>query len=104
MGKKTEALIALALGGLAIYFLLRAKEAQAIAEKPERKLPLSFITPEVKPPKPPEGWSIDFEKGVVEYRFDGEATYDISWAIEKWPFLRQLKIEALPYQYASVYS
>ncbi len=105
MGEKTKALIALALGGLAVYFLLKAKEAKAAekAGEPEERLPLSLITPEAKLPKIPAGWSVDFEKGIVTVPVDGKVTYDISWFIEKFPYMKHFKIEAMPYQYRNVY-
>ena len=108
MGEKTKALITLALGGLAVYFLLKAKEAQASEiklelRKPASGLPLSY-TPVVKTPEAPKGLIFDFERGKAGYRYNGgEATLDINWLLEKVPVLKQLKFNALPYQHANVY-
>ena len=106
MSKKTKALIALALGSISVYLLLKAKEAQAIEKKPEEKLSPTYTAPVtvVKGnPKGQKGFDIDLNNGTIKYKNDGKVNLDISWIVEKFPVLKQLKFEALPYQYENVY-
>lgn len=98
-----KALIVLLIGGVVTYLLLKAREAKAAEKKPKEELPLSFTIPEVKQRILPEGWAIDMEKGIVTYRKNGEITVDINWLIQKMPFLKHLKISAIPYYTKSVY-
>ena len=104
MSEKVKALIVLALGSISMYLLLKAKEAQAM-KKPENKLPLSYNPVAVikEKTKVPKGLDIDLNNGTVKYKNDGKVNLDISWIVEKFPVLKQLNFEALPYQHESVY-
>ena len=99
MNEKLKALIVLALGSSAVYFVLKAKQAQTEEIGTKEKIPLSYITPEIKIPKFSKGWNIDWKNGIVKL---DNWSYDFGQLIEKTP-LKHLKMEALPYQYRNAY-
>jgi len=112
MNEKLKAIISLALGGTAVYFLLKSREAEKIAEEERKRrkelekkleeLPFPVVS-EVK--KTPPGVIYAPEKGKVIYidKWGRKHEFDISPFIERFPILRHLKFQALPFQYVSIY-
>lgn len=96
MKNLAKTLIPLALGGLAIYFVLKAKEAKAGLLKPT----LPIIIPEIKVPELPK-YEIS-ESGIL-FRVNGG---EISIPFNIFEFLsplKRLELEAKPYYTTSVY-
>jgi len=93
-----KSLIVLALGGMAVYLVLKVREAKAEEKPPERvALPSE---PEVKPIEPAK-WEITPEGIVV--RVDGEISVPIN-LFEILTPQKHLELSAKPYYRASVYA
>ena len=113
MNERLKAIISLALGGAAVYFLLKSREAEKAAEEERKRrkelekkleeLPFPVVSEKVK--KTPPGVIYAPEEGKVIYvdKWGQKYEFDISPFIERFPILRHLKFQALPFQYVSIY-
>ena len=96
MKNLAKTLIPLALGGLAIYFVLKAREAKAEPLKPT----LPIIIPEIKVPEPPK---MEISEEGVLFRIKG-VEIDVPFNLfEFLSPLKRLELKAKPYYTTSVY-
>ncbi|OQX87770.1 MAG: hypothetical protein B6D55_02355 [Candidatus Omnitrophica bacterium 4484_70.2] len=110
MNERLKAIINLALGGAAVYFLLKSREAEKIAEEERKKreelekkleeLPFPIISEKAE--KMPPG--VIYKEGKIIYidKWGRKHEFNMNPFIERFPFLRHLEFQSLPLRYISI--